>query len=522
MRTLLSCMLVSCISQASAKLPVHLEEENFPSISDSLKIEGGYPLQGLIKIDGAKNSVLPLMAAALLTDESLILTNVPDISDVRYMLKLLTIFGVKWEETANRVLGTWTLKLQFEGNVTSIQTTLRSRNSLKKLLELSKKFRSSYFVLGPLVGRFGFGILARTGGCNIGARPTNFHIDVMRAFGANVEDGKGFQKIFIPQFTQRMEHDSFQWNGVRTHDFEYTFPNTSFGATVNAILAAVTRGHTTNLSNCAVEPEVIDLCICLRKMGAKIDVRDRKIQILGVKFLNGTMHRVIPDRIEAGTFMIAAAVTKGNVTLVDIENPYPLVGRIGDLLRLTGSAVKYGANYVQVNHSGDRNMLRNNVDKQLVPMSLPDIITSKFPGFPTDLQSQTLAFLSGLDGVVNCRIVENIWEDRFKMVPELQKMGAQIEIVSPREVIIKRGKKLHGVTVVANDLRSAAALCIAGLSVAKGEVTLVKDVHHLDRGYASFEEKLQNCGARIQRVKDDRYCKRHSAGIYSTFLDSGL
>lgn len=514
MRTLISCMLISCISQSSSKLSLDLEEGYSSSGSDSLKIEGGYPLQGVIKIDGAKNSVLPLMAAVLLTDESLILTNVPDIVDVRYMLKLLAILDVEWEETINEVLGSWTLKLRFKGNATSICATLRSRDHVKKVLELSTKFRASYFVLGPLVGRFGVGILAHSGGCDLGSRPTNFHVEVMRAFGANIKDSEGFQKIFIP-----MEHELFgQTNGVKKQDFGYRFPNISVGATINAILVAVTRGWTTLLSNCAVEPEVIDLCMCLRKMGAKIDIKARAIHIVGVKLLKSTTHRIIPDRIEAGTFMIAAAATKGNVTLVDIENPYPLVGSLGDLLRQTGSVLKYGETYVQVNHSSDGDALRNDIDLR----TAPEIRTSEYPGFPTDLQPQMLALLSGWDGVTNCRIVENIFDDRFKMVSELQKMGAEIEIVSPREVIIKRGKRLHGVTVVASNLRNAAALCIAGLIAAKGEVTIVKDVHHLDRGYASFEEKLRNCGARIQRVhnnvKDNRYCPWQSAGSCSTCL----
>lgn len=479
-----------------------------PSVSDtdSLRIKGGYPLYGSIKIDGAKNGVLPLMTAALLTNEPLVLTNVPDIVDVRHMLKLLTILGVEGAETVDKKLGTRTLDLWFRGNVESIRVTLQSPDSVQEVLELSKKFRASYFILGPLVGRFGVGILAHSGGCSLGSRPTNFHVDVMKAFGADVQEGEDFRRMFIPEW--RIKYDLVRGSGVNAYyeGRKYSFPKISVGATINAILAAVMMEWKTHLSNCAVEPEVLDLCVCLRKMGAAIDVRAREIHVMGVRFLNGTTHRVIPDRIEAGTFMIAAAATKGKVLLTNIENPYPLVGSLGDLLSQAGFAVTYGENSVRVSHcdacsSCDSVAIRNPYTP--VAETIREIRTMEYPGFPTDLQSQMLVLLSSWDGITNCRIVENIWEDRFKQVPELRKMGAQIEIVSPNEAIIERGKKLRGVTVIASDLRDAAALCIAGLSTAKGEVTLVRNTHHLNRGYSSFEEKLKNCGAQIERVQKD-------------------
>ena len=479
-------MLAFSIFQVSSQLSSYFEEGASLSSSDSLKIEGGYPLQGSIKIDGAKNSVLQLMAATLLTDESLLLTNVPDIMDVHHMLELLKILGVEGEVTNNKLLGSRTLQLCFKGNGSYIKTALQSYKYVRKVLEISKRFRASYFVLGPLVGRFGFGILAHPGGCDLGSRPTNFHVDVMRAFGASVKANESFLTIILPQ--QTIE------NGVAVH---HAFPKLSVGATTNAILTAVIREKKkTYLSNCAVEPEILDLCICLRKMGAKIDIRSREIEITGVQSLQGTTYRVIPDRIEAGTFMIATAATMGNVTLENIENSYQLVGHLGDLLSKAGCIVTYGNNYVQVNHSCDTAALP-------AKRMISEIQTQKYPGFPTDLLSPMLALLSGWDGITNCRLVENIWDDRFKTVPELQKMGAHINIMSSMEVMIKRGKKLHGATVVARNLRCAAALCIAGLSAAKGEVTLVKDVYHLDRGYTAFEEKLRKCGAHIERIRSD-------------------
>lgn len=503
--------MVIKLLQVSPKLSnEQLREESSLLVSeDSLEIEGGNPLCGSIKIDGAKNGVLPLMAASLLTDEPLILTNVPDIADVRHMLRLLAILGVQGEESADEMFDTRTLELRFRGNAESVRTTLQSPESVSEVLELSKKFRAAYFILGPLVGRFGVGILPRTGGgCSLGLRPTNFHVDVMRAFGADVEDCEGFGRIFIPEW--RVKRDLA--TGVRER--EYTFPKISIGATINAILAAVTKAWNTHLSNCAIEPEVLDLCICLRKMGAKIDVRAREIQVTGVWFLNGVVHRVVPDRIEAGTFMIAAAATKGNVTLTNIEKPYLLVGNLGNLLSRMGFAVTYGENSIQVRYRG--NFYGN---APPIAENISEIQTLEYPGFPTDLQSQVMVLLSCWDGIANCRVIENIWEDRFKQVPELQKMGAKIKVVGPREAVIERGKKLHGVTVVASDLRDAAALCIAGLSTVKGEVTLVKNVHHLDRGYTLFEEKLRNCGGRIRRVrnrvKDSRTYSQRTNSIES-------
>jgi UDP-N-acetylglucosamine 1-carboxyvinyltransferase len=312
----------------------------------------------------------------------------------------------------------------------------------------------------------------------------------MRAFGASVEDAEGYKRIFIPE--HGMELDSPQGCGIKVQVNAYSFPKMSFGATINAILAAVMRdGEVTYLSNCVIEPELLNLCDCLHTMGAKIKLHPQaqEMRIIGVKSLEGTTHRVLPDRIEAGTFMITAAATRGNMTLLNIEDPRILVGSLGDLLSEVGSIISYGDNYIQINHSDS-----NPLSYQLLTHEI------QTPAFPTDLQSQMLALLSGLDGISNFRIVEIIWENRFKTVPELQKMGADIEVIGPKEVVVKKGRKLHGATVVAGDLRNAAALCIAGLSTAKGDVTLVKNAHHLDRGYALFEEKLQGCGAQIERV----------------------
>ena len=483
------CMLVSCKVQVSAS---NIEGNSSLFSSDSFRIEGGYPLWGSVTIDGAKNSILPLMAAALLTDESLILTNVPDITDARYMLELLKILGAM---ATDMVHGARTLKLTFKGNVSTIKASLESNDFVRNLLKLSKKLRASYYILGPLVGRFGIGILTNPGGCNLGSRPTNLHVDAMRALGANVEDNKNFQRVVLPRPAEQDE--------VPVPTLKHTFPTISVGATINTILAAVIGNKKTFISNCSIEPEVLDLITCLRKMGANIERRARDIEIHGVYSLKGTTYRVIPDRFEAGTFMIAAAATMGNVTLKNIDDPYPLVGSLGELLRKVGCMVTYGKNYTQIicSHAFE--------NVPVIPSLIPEIQTREYPsGFPTDLQSTMLALLSGWEGISNCRVIENIFEDRFKIVQELRKMGAQIEKVSSREVIIKIGRRLHGAIVMAQDLRGAAALCIAGLSTDKGEVTVVNGVYHLDRGYTSFEEKLRSCGAKIKRVLGGvEYCR---------------
>ena len=417
---------------------------------DKLEIEGGGKLNGVIQISGAKNAALPLMCAALLTDETLILEGWPDLADTRSMRELLHSLNV-------------------EGTAKDESLHLKAGSSigLEASYDIVRKMRASILVLGPLLTRMGQAKVSLPGGCAIGSRPVDLHIMVMEKLGAKVtlEDG-----YVLAEAKQGL-------TGNRI-----TFPMISVGATENALMAACMAKGETVLINAAREPEISDLAECLNAMGANITGHGTStITIEGVNRLDGATHRVVPDRIEAGTFAIAAAITQGEVRL---ENT-----RADHLDALISSLTQAGARV----DAGDQHITIAMADR---PQPV-DISTDPYPGFPTDLQAQFMAFMCMARGA--SRISETIFENRFMHVPELIRMGAKIN-VSGGTALIRGVDMLVGAPVMATDLRASVSLVLAGL-VADGKTTLQR-VYHLDRGYYQLEHKLNACGAQISRVKE--------------------
>ncbi len=417
-----------------------------------ISIIGGNKLSGNIAISGAKNASLPLMASSLLTEEDLILGNIPQLNDVRDMGKLLANMGVD---------------LKFN----SKELILNAKNitSYKADYDLVRKMRASVLVLGPLLARRGSAQVSLPGGCSIGTRPIDLHLDILNKMGANIELKDGYINASVGK------------KGI--HGCKYHFPQISVGATENALMAASLANGTTLLTNTAREPEVTDLSRCLVKMGAKIDgIGSDSIEIEGVSELRGAYHKVIFDRIEAGTFAVAAAITGGKVFLEGIKPD--IMQSI--LTTLTVAGVK-----IEIEEEGFWVI----GDSQINSF---DITTKAFPGFPTDMQAQMVALASLANN--SSLITETIFENRFMHVPELLRMGANIK-TSGNSALIRGVKYLTGAQVMATDLRASVSLILAGL-VAKGE-TKVGRIYHLDRGYEKLEKKLRNCGANIKRIKED-------------------
>jgi len=417
---------------------------------DKLVIEGGGKLNGVIPISGAKNAALPLMCAALLTDETLILEGWPDLADTRSMRELLQ-------------------SLNIEGTTKGESLHLKAGASIgiEASYDIVRKMRASILVLGPLLTRMGQAKVSLPGGCAIGSRPVDLHIMVMEKLGARVtlEDG-----YVLAEAKQGL-------TGNRI-----TFPMISVGATENALMAASMAKGQTVLINAAREPEISDLAECLNAMGANITGHGTStITIEGVDRLNGATHRVVPDRIEAGTFAIAAAITQGEVRL---ENT-----RADHLDALMATLTQAGARV----DAGDHHIMIAMTDR---PQPV-DISTDPYPGFPTDLQAQFMAFMCMARGA--SQISETIFENRFMHVPELMRMGAKIN-VSGGTALVRGVDALVGAPVMATDLRASVSLVLAGL-VADGKTTLQR-IYHLDRGYYQLEHKLNACGARITRVKE--------------------
>jgi UDP-N-acetylglucosamine 1-carboxyvinyltransferase len=418
--------------------------------AEKIVMEGGYPLHGKIYVSGSKNACLALMPCSLLTEETVCLTNTPRLIDIDTMIELFTSLGVSVEQTQGQI-------------------NICSANCKKTLAsyEIVNKMRASILVLGPLLGRYGEAQVALPGGCAIGARPVNLHLDALKAMGAELKLEGGYIYAKAPR-------------GLRA--VNYKLPTISVGTTVNLILAATLADGKTVLENASQEPEIIDLANCLRNMGAKI-VGDGTsvVEIQGVSSLQGVTHNVLADRIEMGTYMIAPAIAGGEVEIIGGE-PW-LVGALTEKLKQAGVLVTQTDNGIKIKKSDDG----------IKPV---DIRTAPFPRFPTDLQAQMMALLCLADGV--SLIEETIFENRFMHVPELQRLGADISVQGARAVI--RGVKgLQGAPVMATDLRASVSLILAGLC-AKG-LTVVSHVHHLDRGYEKLEEKLAACGAQIWRVK---------------------
>ncbi len=417
---------------------------------NKLKINGGKPLQGEITISGAKNAALPILAASLLAKDNVTIQNVPHLKDVTTMMELLGQLGAKLLVDEN-------LQIQIDSN---------SVNELVAPYELVKTMRASILVLGPLLARYGRAEVALPGGCAIGSRPVDFHLKALKTMGAKIEVKNGFIYASAPK-------------GYLIGK-PLVFDTVTVTGTENIMMAAVLAKGTTIIKNAAKEPEVVDLANMLIQMGAKITgAGTHTIEIEGVESLSGTTYSVLPDRIEAGTYLVAAAITRGDVTLRKVRPDHLL--SILCKLEEAGAKVNLGEDWVHLNMQHQR------------PAAV-DISTSPYPGFATDMQAQFMALNCVASGTAS--ISENIFENRFMHVHELQRMGAQIR-VNGNTAFVTGVDKLSGAPVMATDLRASAGLVLAGLA-AEGE-TIIDRIYHVDRGYERIEEKLSALGADIKR-----------------------
>ena len=424
---------------------------------DKIRIKGGVPLEGVIPIGGAKNAALPLMAASLLTPDTLTLANVPNLADIATMANLLVQHGVTVAVDEADGNGRQVLELS-AAHITSTTAPY----------DLVRKMRASILVLGPLLARYGRARVSLPGGCAIGPRPVDLHIKGLQRLGAEVELHGGYIDARAPKGLK----------GV-----EIAFPAVSVGATENLLMAATLADGETLLINAAREPEITDLANCLVAMGARIDgIGTDRLSIVGSGRLHGTTHAIIPDRIETGTYVMAAAATDGEVQLTGTR--IDLVATLVRTLEGAGVEVSAVADGLKV-----RRRSRS--------LEGVDIMTEPYPGFPTDLQAQMMALMASARGA--SMITETIFENRFMHVPELARMGANIT-VHGTSALVRGVPCLMGAPVMATDLRASVSLVVAGL-VAEGE-TVINRVYHLDRGYEKIEEKLAACGARIERQRD--------------------
>ncbi|MEL6317299.1 MAG: UDP-N-acetylglucosamine 1-carboxyvinyltransferase [Pseudomonadota bacterium] len=420
---------------------------------DRIVIEGGKPLHGQIEISGAKNACLALMPAALLTEEPLEFTNVPRLADIETMTKLLLSLGARVE-------------LAEQGRRVTLQA--QTLESTRAHYDIVRKMRASILVLGPILARAGRATVSLPGGCAIGARPVDLHLQGLEAMGADLELSGGYVHAAAP-------------GGLKGATVD--FPVVSVGATENLMMAATLAKGVTVLKNAAQEPEIVDLARCLRKMGAEIEGEGGPvIEIEGVARLGGASHRVLADRIELGTFMMAPVIAGGAVELV------------GGKRRLVAALIE---KLEEADVSVDDTETGLLVQRRNGRIAALDVATAPYPGFPTDLQAQMMAVLTLADG--RSRVEETIFENRFMHAPELARMGARID-VQGGTAIVDGVDSLRGAPVMATDLRASVSLVLAGLA-AHGE-TVVNRVYHLDRGYERLEDKLSACGAVIERVKE--------------------
>jgi UDP-N-acetylglucosamine 1-carboxyvinyltransferase len=424
---------------------------------DKIRIKGGVPLEGVIPIAGAKNAALPLMAASLLTPETLTLENVPDLADIGTMENLLGQHGVAVAVDEAGGNGGHVLEL----SATHITSTTAP-------YDLVRKMRASILVLGPLLARCGRARVSLPGGCAIGPRPVDLHIKGLQRLGAEVELHGGYIDAHAPK-------------GLR--GAEIAFPAVSVGATENLLMAAALADGETLLINAAREPEITDLAACLVAMGARIEgIGTDRLSIVGAGRLHGTVHAIMPDRIETGTYIMATAATDGEVRLTGTR-----IDLVAALVRtLEGAGVEVSA-------TADGLKVR----RRAGILEGVDIMTEPYPGFPTDLQAQMMALMATARGA--SMITETIFENRFMHVPELARMVANIN-VHGASALVRGVPTLMGAPVMATDLRASVSLVVAGL-VAAGE-TVINRVYHLDRGYERLEEKLAACGARIERLRN--------------------
>jgi UDP-N-acetylglucosamine 1-carboxyvinyltransferase len=425
---------------------------------DKIRITGGVALRGSIPISGAKNAALPLMAASLLTPEKLVLSNIPYLADIITMANLLAQHGVA-------------LAMQGDKSVASSGRTLslcaEHVHNFTAPYDLVRTMRASVLVLGPLLARFGQAKVSLPGGCAIGTRPIDLHLKALEQMGAHIELSEGYIHA----------HTHGRLKGA-----DITFDKVSVGATENILMAASLADGVTVLRNAAREPEVCDLAHCLQAMGARIEgIGTDTITITGVDSLGGAHHRVIADRIEAGSFAAAAAITGGDVELLGITAD--LMQAVIEKFHDAGIEIHETERGLRVHAKG--------------PVHGVDIMTQVYPGFPTDMQAQMMALMTVAKGAA--MMTENIFENRYMHVPELSRMGAKI-VVHGASAMIRGVEQLTGAEVMATDLRASLSLVIAALA-AKGETTIHR-VYHLDRGYERLEEKLRACGAQIERVSE--------------------
>jgi UDP-N-acetylglucosamine 1-carboxyvinyltransferase len=427
---------------------------------DKIRIRGGIPLRGDIDIGGAKNAALPLMAASLLTDQPLRLSNLPQLADISTLARLLAQLGV--DITMNGLGG--------DGGERGRVLTLSARDIASTVApyDLVRKMRASVLVLGPLLARRGEAEVSLPGGCAIGTRPVDLHIEGLERLGAEIELRDGYIRARAPK--------GLAGALIR-------LPRVSVGATENLLMAAVLARGQTVIENAAREPEVGDLATCLQRMGARIEgVGGGRLTIEGVAALEGADYRVLPDRVETGSYAVAAGLTGGELELVggrleDLEAVAEALGGAG----IEATSTPRG---VRVRPAGNA-------------VAAVDLVTQPYPGFPTDMQAQMMALMATAQGAST--ITENIFENRFMHVPELVRMGADIAVKGATAVV--RGvPRLKGAQVMATDLRASMSLVLAGLA-AEGE-TVVSRVYHLDRGYERLEEKLAACGADVERLPD--------------------
>ncbi len=415
---------------------------------EKLLINGGVPLTGIVRISGAKNSVLPILSASILTKEEVIISNVPHLQDVTTTISLLSEMGASLSVDE---------KMKVSVNTSFI-------NKCYAPYEMVKTMRASILVLGPLLAKYGEAKVSLPGGCAIGSRPVNFHIEGLKAMGANIKVIDGY----ILAKAKKLK-------GAKIF-----FPITSVTGTENIMMAATLAVGKTVIKNAAKEPEIVDLANCLRLMGALISGDGSSvITIEGVKKLKGCNYEVLPDRIEASTFLVAAAITRGNLTLTHCRPD--TIKIIIDKLKRAGASIEI-----------KNDIIRIDVKSKLNPIN---IITKPYPDFPTDMQAQFVALNSVSKG--NSKVEESVFENRFMHVQELIRMGANIE-VHGNIAVIKGVKSLIGAPVMATDLRASASLVLAGLA-AKGETTIDR-IYHIDRGYECIEEKLGKLGASIKRL----------------------
>jgi UDP-N-acetylglucosamine 1-carboxyvinyltransferase len=421
------------------------------NLMDKFIIRGGNPLVGTIRVSGAKNSALPAMAASILTEEPVILENIPDVRDIRTERNLLQSMGAEVE-------------LAHGGDIHRTSLCCRNLSNPEAAYDLVKTMRASTLVLGPLVARTGRARVSLPGGCNIGARPIDLHIKGLEKLGAKIVQ----------------EHGYIEATAERLHGGQITFDKITVTGTEDLMMAAALADGETVMENCAREPEVSDLAALLNKMGARVDgAGTSTIKIRGAKKLGSARHRIIPDRIEAGTYIIAAALTGGDLIVADCDPSH--LGALLNKLQECGVTFTTTGNSVRVTNGHT--------------LKAADISTEEYPGFPTDMQAQYMALATQAEG--STVVTENIFENRFMHAQELVRMGANIRVEGRRAVV--RGRTpLSAAAVQCSDLRASASLVIAAL-VAEGE-TILDRVYHIDRGYERIEEKLRGVGAQIERI----------------------